>query len=249
MHLKFLFIIFFLYPALILAQEEVEEKVSTNLFGITIGVGYDIPSADLGKRFGNNNEINVGFEYQFGNSKWITSFETDFFFGNKVKEDVLLPLRLDNGLILGINGAYANVFLRQRGVHIGLMLEKVVFPNENGSGLRLGTGIGVLNHYIRIQDDSRSVPQLANDYKKGYDRSARGLAIKERISYHFVTQSKRVNFSVGIEFTQGFTNNLRAINFDTALSDNDARLDLLYGLNLKWVIPIFHSSVEEEIFY
>ena len=251
MNFKVTSFLFLFFPFFLISQEA-EDKPSTsspNVLGISIGVAYDVPGGDLSKRFGNNSEIRVGLEYQLGSSRWIASFETDFIFGNKVKEDVLEPLRLDNGFILGDNGAYANVFLRERGVYMGLMLEKVILGDSNGRGFRMGGGAGLLNHFIRVQDDSRSVPQLVGDYKKGYDRSARGLAIKERFSYHFVTKSRRINFSVGIELTQGFTNNIRAINFDTGLSDTESRLDLLYGLNFKWVVPLFNSSVEEEIFY
>lgn len=234
-----------------MSQTETEDTASKSgrVIGITIGIAYDIPGGDLKERFGNNNEISVGLEYQLSPSKWVMSLEADFLFGRSVKEDVLAPLRLDNGLVLGNNGAYANIFLRQRGVYLGLMLEKIIAGNVNGRGFRLGAGVGLLNHYIRVQDDTASVPQVSGRYKKGYDRSSTGPALKERISYNFVSDSRRVNLSFGFEFTQGFTKNVRAINFDTGLSESGRRLDLIYALNLKWLIPLVNTIVDEEIFY
>ncbi len=250
MRIHTLLIIFFCIPYLLMSQTEEESTVkSGRVIGITIGAAYNIPGGDLKERFGNNNEIRVGLEYQLSPSKWAASFETGFLFGNNVKEDVLAPLRLENGLVLGNNGGYANIFLRQRGVYMGLMLEKIIAGNENGRGFRLGAGAGLLNHFIRVQDDTSSVPQVAGRYKKGYDRSTRGFALKERISYNYVSDSRRMNLSFGFEFTQGFTKNVRAINFDTGLSDTQGRLDLIYALNLKWLIPLVNTVVDEEIFY
>jgi len=249
MQLKPYLLILFLSPIFLCAQDEESQTGSSYVFGPTIGASYNVPAGDLGDRFGNHSEISVGLEYQLSPSKWVFSFETDFLFGSSVKEDVLAPLRLENGLILGNDSEYANIFLRQRGVHMGLMVEKTVLANDIGRGLRLGAGVGLLNHFIRIQDDSRSVPQVAGRYKKGYDRNTRGFALKERFSYNFVSDSKRVNFSLGFEFTQGFTKNTRAINFDTALPDTENRIDLIYALNLKWLLPLVNSSGDEEIFY
>lgn len=244
-------IFIFSFSSIYLFAQDTQDSVSTAgvVFGPTIGFSSNFPAGDLADRFGRSNEISVGIEYQMTPSNWAFSSEIDFYFGNNVKEDVIAPLRLDNGFILGENGAYANVFLRKRGVHFGLMAEKILMANKNGRGIRLGAGLGLMNHFIRIQDDTRSVPQLRDRYRKGYDRNTRGFAIKERLAYNFVSESRRINLSVGLEFTQGFTKNVRAINFDTGLSDPVRRLDLIYALKLKWVLPLVNTSVNEEIFY
>lgn len=236
-----------LFSIQLAAQEK--DNPQYNTLGLSISTAFNIPGGDLSDRFGTSTEVGIGLEYLMSKTKLIFSIEGDFIFGSTVKEDVLSSLRTTGGNILGNNGAYADVFLRQRGFHLGLMAEKLLSKDSSLKGLRIGGGIGVLNHKIRIQDDTQSVSQLSGDYKKGYDRNSRGLAVKERIAYNFVNETGKINFSVGLELTQAFTKNTRGINFDTALADTQGRLDLIYALQFKWLLPLHSSKPAEEIFY
>ena len=65
-----------------------------------------------------------------------------------------------------------------------------------------------------------------------------------------MTESKRANFYIGLEFTQGFTSSVREINFDTGLpTDKSSRFDGLIGLKAAWILPFFDDFEDAEVFY
>ena len=217
---------------------------------LSFGYGIEFPLADLSDRFGRNFKFTLGAERMTG-SNWIFGLEFSYMFGDTVKQDVISNLRLSNGEILGADNAYAEVFTRQRGVFMGANIGKLIpLSSESRSGIRITAAAGVLAHYIRIQDEARSLPQIENDYLKGYDRLTRGLAFRQFVGYQHVTESKRVNFYIGLEFTQGFTTSVREVNFDTGLpTDKTRRFDGLIGLKAAWVLPFFDDFEDAEVFY
>ena len=135
------------------------------------------------------------------------------------------------------------------GAHVGKLIP-VGFSNPR-SGLRLTVSAGLLQHKIRIQDDPLSfVPHLDDDYKKGYDKLSNGLAFTEFVGYQLLSTNKRINFFAGFEFTQGFTMNRRAFDFDTRQQDTANRVDLNVGFRVGWVLPFYVGQrASEEIYY
>lgn len=239
------------YLALGYLQSNAQEEVKIyNHLGLNIKYGLDKPFGELNDRFGLFSEVGIGMEYFVANKNLFITAEADFLFGNDVKEDVIAPLRISNGVsVLGVNGTYARIFLRMRGSYFGLMFEKLIASNEYGRGWRIGLGAGLFSHRVRVQDDSNAVPQVQNEYAKGYDHRTLGPALREKIAYNYVNNARKVFFSVGLEFTQGFTKNIRAINYDSMTSENESRLDLSVGLNFKYTLVFRNSSPAETIYY
>ena len=232
------------------AQDVEKNFMNMGMTNFSFGYGIEFPFGDLADRFSDNLRFTVGAERMTG-SNWIFGLEFSYMFGDTVKEDVLTNIRLNNGEILGADNGYAEVFTRQRGLFLGANFGKLIpFNSESRSGLRITAAAGLLAHYIRIQDEASSLPQIEGDYIKGYDRLTRGLAFRQFIGYQHVTENKRVNFYIGLEFTQAFTKSIREINFDTGLPTNkDSRFDGLIGLKAAWILPFFDGYVDEEIFY
>ena len=112
-------------------------------------------------------------------------------------------------------------------------------------------GAGVWQHFVRIQNDSDNIGQLRGDYAKGYDRLARGPALRESLSYLHLNPSNSVKYSIALSFTQGFLNPVRGLNFDTQVAEQGRRLDLFISLDAKWYIPLAEgaSRTKEEVFY
>jgi len=48
---------------------------------------------------------------------------------------------------------------------------------------------------------------------------------------------------------EGFTKSVRAVNFDTGMSDNSRRLDIMFGLEATWYLPIKNFDGKQEVFY
>lgn len=227
-----------------------ENFLNIGMTNLSFGYGIEFPFGDMKDRFGKNLKFTLGAE-RMTTSNWIFGLEFSYMFGDTVKEDVLSSLRLLNGEILGSDNAYADAFTRERGLFLGVNVGKIIpFRKKSRSGLRITAAAGLLTHYVRIQDEANSLPQLEGDYLKGYDRLTRGLAFRQFVGYQHVTENKRVNFYIGLEFTQGFTSNIRAVNFDTGLpASSSGRFDGLVGLKAAWILPFFDDFVDEEVFY
>ncbi|GJM31306.1 MAG: hypothetical protein DHS20C18_03070 [Saprospiraceae bacterium] len=223
-----------------------------NALLVNFSFGAQMPGGDIKPRFGNNSNLGLGLEFLTDESNWIFGLEGYYIFGSQVKQDVLSTLRTPEGYIIGNDRNIANIQLRERGLYMGALIGKIIPFSETKkrSGLRLTVGMGLLQHKIRIQDDpDRSVPQLLDDYKKGYDRLSNGLALNEFIGYQRLSENKRINFYAGIELTQGFTKNRRDFNFDTEAKDDANRLDFLFGFRIGWVLPFYFGHSADTIYY
>lgn len=248
--LLFFAFLFILVANSISAQDKKETFLDIGMKNLSFGYGVEFPFADLNERYGRYLKFTLGAE-RLTKSNWIYGYEFSYMFGNNIKEDPLTNLRLPNGEILGADNAYADVFLRGRGLFTGLNIGKLIPLNEKSrSGLRITGAAGILLNYIRIKDEASSVPQIEGDYLKGYDRLTRGFALREFVGYQHVSENKRVNYYIGIEFTQGFTTSVRDVNFDTGqLASKERRFDGIIGLKAAWILPFHDDYVDEEVFY
>ena len=255
--LKAVFLLFLLLnitPELLaqLPQYYRQEKKNNEGAILTVNIlaGVHLPGGDLADRFGSHSSIGLGMDF-ISPGDWIMGAQWNFYFGNKVKEDVIANLRSPEGLIFGANGDVATVPLRQRGVYIGGHIGKLLRLNTaNRKGLRITAGAGFFQHKIRIQDDPVvQVPQLDKQYEKGYDRLSNGLSFTEFAGYQFLGDFRRLNFIVGFEFSQAFTQNRRNFNYDSRMEDNSPRLDLTFGLRAQWLLPFYLGDKAEEIRY
>lgn len=237
-----------LCPLDISGQNEGDKPFDGSLTAFIIGYGGDLVAGDLKERFGNNLKFTAGGEH-ITRANWVYNLDFVFMFGDRIKEDVLAPLRTTEGYILGDDGGYADIFLRQRGLYLGLGAGKLFqFSDKNRSGIKTLLHVGVLQHNIRFVDERNSVAQLRSEGYKGYDRLARGFALKESISYKHLSANRRLNYEIGLDFIQGFTSEVRAINFDTGLPVRKNRMDLTFGLKIAWVLPFYHNP-EQTVYY
>ncbi len=232
-------------PAL---QQEKATPPSALLFHVSYA--FQLPGGDLADRFGSSFSLGGGLEYLFP-SNWIAGISGQYFFGSEVKTDVLASLRTPEGFIYGNDKSVADIQLRQRGFYAGALLGRLIPLSRTNprAGLRLTLGGGLLQHRIRIQEDPLSgVPQLAGDYKQGYDRLSDGFSLQQFIGYQLLSPDGLLNFYAGIELTQAFTQNRRPFHFDTREAETDRRTDLLFGLRLGWILP-FYLRKANEIYY
>lgn len=217
-----------------------------------ISYGYQIPKGDLAKRFGDNFNLGTGLEFQTDKGNWLIGLQGNFLFGQTVKEDVLANLRTVEGGIIANDRNFANIQLRQRAWSLSGKLGKVIpVSKENQrSGIKISLGLGLLQHAIKIQEDPvRTVPQLLGDYQKGYDRMSNGLMLEQFIGYQVLSKNQRINFYLGIEAIQAFTQNRRDFNFDTQTIIDTERKDLLYGVRLGWILPFYVGQKGDDIYY
>lgn len=247
-----LFLFFVLHASSGILYSQDSKKNEGNIIAFNFSLGGDLPGGDLKDRFGYSNYFGLGGDYILDGSDMVLGLNFNYNFGNIVHEDVFSNLRTSEGLVIGTNGEMASLFMRQRGYYLGVLGGKIFHLKDKSyrSGIRVTGGVGIMRHWVRLLDNTNSVPQIKGDYKAGYDRLTGGFALQENISYHIMSNNHRVNFILGFEFTQGFTSDMRDIYFNTGeMNPNGSRVDLRYALKLSWTLPFYIQQNPDELFY
>lgn len=218
---------------------------------ISFEYGGQIPMADMKDRFGSNFNLGSQFEILHTRNLWLAGIKGYYLFGNTVKEDVISSLRTPTGEIIGNDGGPATIGLRERGFFIGPYIGKIFSfnPKRPQAGIKIQFGAGLLQHHVRIQDDTRSIVQLSGEYRKGYDRLSNGLAGYAFVGYQHLDPAKRINFLAGFDLTAGSTQSRRDYDFNLMMKDETKRTDILVGFRVGWILPITTGISPDKIYY
>lgn len=228
-------------------------KIPTNTAlpqkAVLIGTEYNaqMPIGKLADRFGFTSGIGLNVLYK-NTSNWLWGFEARFVTGKSVKEDSLLTnLHTSDGYLIGSDGLYVNMGLAQRGWHGGIKFGKMFSLNDKkpNAGLCVWAGVGYLRHKIYFDNKDNIVPQIAGEYAKGYDRLTGGFALSQFFGYMMLDAQKHLNFYAGIEAMQALTKLQRSYLFDVAHADAEQRIDLLLGIKIGWILPLYSPKAIE----
>lgn len=196
---------------------------------------------DLADRFGVGNIIGADFNVKLKNNFEIGAGGA-YIFGDDVREKNLLhEMKTSEGEILDDNIRLSEVFYYQRGWKTGITFSKifsVLSPNPN-SGIKFGLGVGYSQHWIRIEHQENTIPQLSDEYKPYYDRKSGGLYLEQFLGYVLFSNKGLANFTAGFEFRQGFNQELRSYNIDDMDYISRSRVDLYYGIKVAWNILLY----------
>ncbi|MEI7597080.1 MAG: hypothetical protein WCK02_15135 [Bacteroidota bacterium] len=240
---KFLSIIFIFAFLPLFSQVNVKDSVIQTTF-LSAHYSYNLPGGDLKDRFGSNSIIGGKFSLKT-RKNWIFEIQGNFIFGNTVNENSILDsLRNSDGNIINGNGEVASVNLFERGFSFTANAGKIfpVFgPNKN-SGIVFSNGIGFLQHKIRIENFMNTVPQIKDDYKKGYDRLSNGFAMTQFLGYLYLGNKRIYSFYLGIEVSEAWTKSRRSYDFDLMKKDEKSRFDIMSGLKVGWIIPLYKRT-------
>ncbi len=221
-----------------------------SISALSVNTGMYLSAGDMKTRFGNSSSVGVNFNRKLANN-WVYGFDLNYHFGNNINEsNILDSIRNSKGHILTDGGYAGDVRLFQRGLSTFLKVGKlfpIIGPNQN-SGILITTGIGFLQHKIQIEVIENNIPELTDDYKKGYDRLSNGLAFNEFIGYWHMSNQKTLNFYIGAEFTQAFTQSRRSYDYFTQSQDLQKRNDYLVGLKLGLIVPLY-KRMPKEFYY
>ena len=227
----------------IAAQTNVQDS-SSQLMVISGDAGAYSPIFDMDNRFGTSFGLGLSVNFKT-RSQWLLGVEYSFVFGSVVKEDTILDeLRGTNGYIIADNGIPADVALLNRGHMILLNMGRlfpIIGPNPN-SGLLFKLGMGYYQHKIRVETPRDFVPQLSGDNLKYYDRLTGGFTLNSYLGYLHVSNNKRLNFKVGLDFSLAFTKSLRSYDIPSRGPITGNRVDGLIGLRIGWMVPVFERT-------
>ena len=217
---------------------------------LTFGYTHQLPIGDLADRFGDNSSIGFSF-FQEKENNLFYGIEGGYLFSNNVRDTTIFDnITTSIGAIIGADGNYSNVNLMERGFDVHVFFGYAYHPKENNlSGLYFSGGMGFLQHKIFIDTKSQNVPQLDEEYKKGYDRLTNGFSTKWETSYKYYSPNGKFQMYAGINMTVAYTKNRRPYLFDKMeYTPNTGSWDNLLGINMGIIIPI-HRKNEEEFHY
>lgn len=237
---------FFVLPA----KAQVKDS-ATKMQIIYPTYAFSMPGGDMAKRFGFSHSIGAGYTYKRADG-WCFTVEGNFIFRDGIKNSrsYMSGILTSDGFIIDESGVFANVTLVERGFTLWLKGGKLIplkRPNPN-SGILLQFGAGMLQHKIRIDVQGNSVPQLTNEYKKGYDHLCNGPAISQFVGYQYFGNVKKLRFFAGLEFVQSFTQSRRFYYFNDMQYANEKRIDLLNSIKVGWYIP-FYDKAKKRFYY
>jgi len=214
---------------------------------VKFSYAFQLPGGNLEKRFGYNSNVDLNFSIKT-KKNLIFGASGSFFFGDQIKENGILDsLKTSTGFIINQNGNPATVRLFERGftaaLHIGKIFS-VFSPNKN-SGILAYAGPVFIRHKIKIDDIGNQSPQLVDSYRKGYDRLTAGFGAHEFIGYIYFSNKRMLNCFFGFEFTQAFTKSQRSYDYDLMKADTEKRTDLLYGIRVGWILPLYKRTPQQ----
>lgn len=236
---------------IVLAQEKTPIYDRKGVF-LDMNLGIGTPVGQLSDRFGIHQTIGAGLSYE--TPKMLDyGFKFQYFYGNKVNEDVLAPYRTDFGQIIGVDYFLTSLSLRERGFFTQIFIGGLIpFGNQGKcrQGFKWTAGLGYIEHKIRIQDDSRAAPQFSGTVGRGHDRLTTGWCTVGFLGYEYKANNGKINFYTGFESVFGFTKNIREWNYDTDVSEfGISRKDILIQYKIAWYLPFFFKSSPESIEY
>lgn len=202
------------------------------------------PFGNMGDRFGFNSQVGMALNYKL-RYNIIIGGEGGFLFGGKVRETgILNSIATNTGQHITQDGVLANVKLQERGFAIKANFGKLVaFGTKHpDAGLLFITSVGFIQHKIAIDVNEKTIPQLSKVYRKGYDRLTNGPIISQFIGGMWLERKRFISLYGGLQFDLAFTQNRRAVNFDTMKKDATKRLDMFLGIKVGWVIPVFTQT-------
>ena len=224
-----------------------KNKQSTFDFGYT----HQLPIGNLAERFGYNSAIGFSFMQEKENNVFY-EIQGNYLFSNNVKDTTIFDnITTSTGAIIGADGQYANINLMQRGFDAHLFIGYALHLNEQDlSGFYFSGGVGFLQHQIFINTKSQNVPQLDEEYKKGYDRLTNGVSTKWEATYRYYNKRGKFQMYAGVNMTLAKTKIQREYLFDTMeYTPNTKSWDKLAGVKVGIIIPIRRKNEEEFHYY
>lgn len=208
---------------------------------------FQMPAADLSKRFGNNMSVGTATIYKLKNN-FLFALDGNYFFGKDVKENVLTQLETTTNdgkpFVIDNEGNPADLRVTERGWNATLNFGKIFYigGNNRNRGIHYQIGAGYLQHKIKLYDAQKKVAAIKGDRVKGYDRLSIGMCLYQYLGYTYLSSKRFVNFTFGIEMYYAITKNVRYYDYSTAGVDDKTRNDILFGIKFGWILPVYRKA-------
>lgn len=245
------FIIYFLVYSigvnLSLGQTEIPEQ------GFMISPQFSLhkPIGDMADRFKPFSSVGLATHYKAKNGLYV-GLEYDWFFGDGLAEEgTFSEITGETNQIIDEDGNFSVVRLGIRGNYATANLGYLFVLNDKNpnSGILILGGVGFMQHRIDIFSSQVKIPQLNDEYEKGYDKLTYGLATKQFIGYQYLVRRNRYHFKAGLEFNQGYTQGRRTWDYNANKSGLDDRFDGTVAFKFGVILPIYTKEKDDEEFF
>lgn len=218
-----------------------------------VNMAGHLPMGYLREWFKPNLSVGTGITAKTKNN-WTFEVSFNYFFQSNLRDTsaaFLGDMIDDYGRIMDGNGRKAELYFEGRYWYFGAGFGKVIPVNRwRNSGIWLRYSLGYFGHKIRINDYDHQVPQLDNDYLKGYDHRSGGFAMSQFIGYLFIQKNRLLNFYGGIEFFESWTKPNRNYIFNEGpTADAKYKFSGLIGLKIGWNIPLYEKKAVTTFYY
>lgn len=229
----------------------IKSNAQKHQFQLNFSYGIDIPLGDLQDRYGLDYNPALDIVYTV-NQKTFFGVHGHYILGNRVKEDVIAPLRHEEtGGLIDQTRDISFITLKQRaylfGIHGGRFFN--ISKTDLKHGPRLRFGISMLTHYIIFNDERASTFQLRGIYSSGYDRLTRGFSLEQFIGYQVIMKNTNTVLFGGVNVVESRGKSLRPIDFDTGVYGGDQRNDILFGFRVGASIQLYEFGEQDEVIY
>ena len=212
---------------------------------------FQNPINKLSENFGLNSSL--GMSYLTNKNDILLGVDANFMYGNNVKNDSLLLLNImtENGFLINSSGELDDILFYQRGWNTHILIGKSFRFEENYlSGIYVYGGIGYLQHKIRLESNRTYLPQIDENYIKGYDKFTNGISSKLCVNYKYFDKKSSINLYVGLEYINAFTKNRRTYDFELMQEySKKLKMDQLFGIKAGLIIPINRNNEGKFHFY
>jgi len=234
----------FFLPVGLLSQRNLKDSsITTILFAPNYK--FNLTGGDMMNRWGYNSLVGLTFGTKLKSNLTLAA-DGGFLFGNQLRDTLMFESLYNSvGTVTSLSGKPGEVLFLMRGasahIDVGYVFSRLGGVNSN-SGLWITAGAGYLMHKIHIESLYDQVPQLEGKYKKLYDKLTMGFSAKQFVGYLYQSNKFLLNFYAGVEFTEGFTKNIRVYNVDTGGPQPEYRFDTMCSFKVGWLIPMYKRA-------
>lgn len=244
-------IAFFFVVCLSSNAQKIEIDSADRINFFSADIACHLPEYDMKEWFYTSATVGATFGIKTA-SNWTFGVDFGYLWGDGVrnKDSVLRNITNSDGNIIDANGQYAIVSYSESG-WTGMFTVGKVFPvnkiNQN-SGVWVRGGIGFLQHKILINNPKNVAPQIKDEYKKGYDQLSNGFAASQFLGYLWISKRSAISAYAGFEFIEGWTKSRRTTDFNMGVYNDSQKFDLLMGLKIGIIIPVFKRTPDSYYF-
>tara|TARA_B100000900_G_scaffold283697_1_gene243025 strand:+ start:516 stop:1247 length:732 start_codon:yes stop_codon:yes gene_type:complete len=216
-----------------------------------VNINYHIPSEFFAELFENNPSIGTSFFIEKENNIFY-GIEANYLFGNNIKNESLILSEIKNhdGSIIASDGYFANINFSRRGFSSNIFTGYALhFNKTNLSGIYFSLGGGYINQKILIDTKNENIPQLNEEYKKGYDSANDGIFGKLSINYKYYRKKGGIQISAGFYNSVARVKRLNTYIFNENINDDSFHIGSEFGFNLGLIIPVSKINQEEFHYY